>query len=321
MTLKQFFTGGPRPIWMRYWFIIGFFTALTRLILDSNFRTSGLLYILIPYLVGLALYLFVPPITGMSKTGRFGRHLVASLIVMLCSSAILFEGFICVVMFMPIYLLFAALAFALGPKHQEDGTIDYNDVLRVSFAPLFIAILSIEGISDTTSFPRENSVTRTYRVDATLKDIHENLAKPIHLTADRSPFLSLFPLPDRVEAESLNEGDIHKSYFTYERWGPLGFGKVNVHKGETWLEIESVSETHIKTKIVKDTSYFSHYLTVQGTDIKLSPISDTSTEISLSVHYRRDLDPAWYFGPLQKAAIKESADYLIENVIARRPLP
>ena len=72
--------------------------------------------------------------------------------------------------------------------------------------------------------------------------------------------------------------------------------------------------------MVKDTSYFSHYLTVLGTQIDLAPISETQTRITLTVNYRRDLDPAWYFGPLQNAAMRESADYLIEQVIARKPL-
>lgn len=320
MTLKKIFFEGPRPIWVRYLFILGFFTFLTRFILDSQFSGSSLLYVLVPYLVGLTLYLFVPPVTGMSRTARFGRHLMASLCIMFCTSAILFEGFICVLMFMPIYLFFAGIAYALAPKRKEDGNVGYGDVFKVSFAPLLIAVLSIEGLTDTTSFPRESSVTRSHVVETSLAEIHENLAAPIQLKEDRSPFLSIFPLPDRIEAGSLKEGDIHKSYFTYERWGPFGFGQWNVHKGETWLEIESVTPRQIKTKIVKDTSYFSHYLTVHGTQIDLEPISKTQTRITLTVNYRRDLDPAWYFGPMQKAAMTESADYLIDQVIARKPL-
>ena len=132
------------------------------------------------------------------------------------------------VMFMPIYLFFAGIAYALAPKRKEDGTIEYSDVFKVSFAPLLIAVLSIEGLTETTSFPREASVSRSHIVAASLSDIHENLASPIKLEESRSPFLSIFPLPDKVEAGSLKEGDIHKSYFTYERWGPLGFEKWNI---------------------------------------------------------------------------------------------
>jgi hypothetical protein len=317
MTLKSLFTAGPRPIWVRYLFIIGLFTLLTRFILDSRFSGSALLYVLVPYLVGLSLYIFVPPIKGMRRTQRFGRHLITSLAVMFCTSAILFEGFLCVLMFMPIYIFFAAIAFAMGPKYKEDNTVDYNDVFKVSFAPLFIIILSVEGLTDTTSFPRENTVTRSYIVEASLADIHANLSQPIHLKAKRSAFLSLFPLPERVEAGSLNPGDIHKSYFTYKRWGPIG---VNVHQGETWLKINSVTLNKITTQVVKDTSYFSHYLTVHGTEINLDPISEDQTRVTLNINYRRDLDPAWYFGPMQKAAITESADYLIQHVIARGQL-
>ena len=36
MTLKQLLTGGPKPIWIRYLFILGVVTMITRLALDSR---------------------------------------------------------------------------------------------------------------------------------------------------------------------------------------------------------------------------------------------------------------------------------------------
>jgi len=73
----------------------------------------------------------------------------------------------------------------------------------------------------------------------------------------------------------------------------------------------------VETEITKNTSYFSHYLTIHGTRIEMTPNADGTTEVSLTIRYRRDLDPAWYFGPMQRRAMTESADYLIQNVIAQ----
>jgi len=312
VKVKTLLSGGPKPVWIRFLLIIGFFFLLTRLILDSRFAHSSLLYCLVPYCVAVMIYLFMPQPQGRYRWQRFGRHMFSAMIVMLATSALLFEGFLCVLMFMPIYIFFAVIGFALAPK--EWPTRNIPNVFRVSVVPLIIAVISLEGVNSSLSLKREHSVTRTHIVALTPTQIHENLAEPIHLDGERSAFLSLFPLPSRVEAGSINTGDVHKAHFKYKRWGMDG---VNVKKGETWLKLASVEPLHIQTEVVKDTSYFAHYLTIHGTDIHLTPINADTTEISLTIHYRRELDPAWYFGPLQKTAIKQSGDYLIKHVIAR----
>ena len=309
---KIFLTGGPKPVWIRYLLIIGFFFLVTRLILDSSFAHTSLLYCLVPYCVAIVIYLFMPQPQGRYRWQRFGRHMFSAMIVMLATSALLFEGFLCVLMFMPIYIFFAIIGFAFAPK--EWPTKKTSDVFRVSVVPVLVAMLSLEGVNASLSLEREYSVTRTKLVNLSPEKIYDNLKQPIHLDAERSTFLSLFPLPNHIEAGSLNTGDIHKAHFKYKRWGLDG---VNVKMGETWLKMASVEPLHIRTEVVKDTSYFSHYLTIHGTDIRLKPIDENSTEISLTINYRRELDPAWYFGPMQKSAIEESGDYLIKHVIAR----
>ena len=312
MNIKTVLKGGPKPIWIRYLLIVGFFFLVTRLILDSRFAHTSLLYCLVPYCVAIVIYLFLPQPQGRYRWQRFGRHMFSAIIVMLATSTLLFEGFLCVLMFMPIYIVFAIIGFALAPKEWPTKTT--ADVFRVSIVPVIIAVISLEGVNSSLSLEREHSVTRSSIVSLSPQQIHENLSQPIHLDAERPAFLSIFPLPSRVEAGSLNQGDIHKAHFKYKRWGLDG---VNVKTGETWLKISAVEPLHISTEIIKDTSYFAHYLTIYGTDIALKPLNETETEITLTIHYRRDLDPAWYFGPLQKTAIKQSGDYLIENVIAR----
>ncbi len=310
--MQSLFTGGPKPVWIRYLLIIGFFFLVTRLILDSRFAHTSLLYCLAPYSVAIVIYIFMPQPQGRYRWQRFGRHMFSAMIVMLATSALLFEGFLCVLMFMPIYIFFAVIGFALAPK--EWPTKRTSDVFRVSIAPLIIAVISLEGVNSSLSLEREHSVTRTHVVSLSPQQVHKNLSQPIHLDAERPAFISLFPLPSHIEAGSLNQGDIHKAHFTYKRWGMDG---VNVKTGETWLKLASVQPLHISTEVVKDTSYFAHYLTIHGTDITLNPLSESKTEIILTIHYRRELDPAWYFGPLQKIAIKQSGDYLIKHVIAR----
>ena len=314
MIFKQLLTSGPKPIWIRYLLILGAATLLTRLALDSRFATTSFFYCLVPYVIGVILYVFIPQPKGWTRTKRIGRHLLATIVVMLASSALLFEGFICVLMAAPIYIFFALLAIALTPHKQDPDRFKKSDVFRASFVPLAVIIISVEGLTDTTSFPREEVITRTQILNITPEEIHVNLSRPVHLDADRSAFLSVFPLPDRVDAPNFAQGETHTAFFTYRRWG-----FTNVHKGETRLHMKTVQPLLIETEVTKDTSYFSHYLTVHGTKINMVPLANGTTEVSLTIRYRRELDPAWYFGPMQRKAIGESAEYLLTHIIGKGP--
>ena len=316
MTLKQLLTGGPKPIWIRYMLILGVVTMITRLVLDSKFATTSFFYCLTPYVIGVILYVFIPQPKGWSRSKRVARHLLATLIVMLASSALLFEGFLCVIMAAPIYIFFALLAILFTPNPTDPDKLKKSDVFRSSFVPLAVIIVSVEGLTDTTSFPREEVITRTHILSLTPEQIHANLAQPVHLDAKRSLFLSLFPLPERIDAPNFVQGATHKAFFTYRRWG-----LTNIHKGETHLHMKTIQPLLVETEVTKDTSYFSHYLRVHGTKIEMAPRANGTTQVNLTIRYRRTLDPAWYFGPLQRRAIGESADYLLTHIIGKVPNP
>lgn len=311
MNIRSILTKGPKPVWIRYFLIIGLFFLITRTVLDSRFQHSALLYVLIPYLASVVLYIFIPQPQGMRRWQRFTRHILSAFIVMLGTSALLFEGFLCVIMFMPIYLAMATIAYAFAPSIKTDVN-SVGDVFKVSFVPLLVIVMSLEGINQTFSFKRFETVTRSQIVSLDIEQIKANLAQPIHLDEGRSAFLSLFPLPEKIEAGSLRTGDVHKARFVYKRWG-----FTNIHRGETWVKIAEVAPNRVRTEIIKDTSYFSKYMTISGTVIDMRPLPNGQTEVSLTIKYKRLLDPSWYFGPLQRRAMNESADYLIQNVIAK----
>ena len=310
---EKFKTGGPRPIWLRYFLIIAFAAMVLHVLLNSQQGGSALVYIAVPYLVGVAIYCFIPQPKGIGKIARFFRHMMVALIIMLSTSVILREGIICVAMFLPIYIFFAMLYFLMAPPlRNPNDPKAISDVFKVSFVPVLVAFMSLEGISQTLSFEREESVTRSMIVDGDIATLKSNMAMPIHLEEERSWFLRLFPLPYDVAAGNLTEGETHTAKFAYHRWI-----FTNTHYGETHLKLAEVGEQHVRTEITKDTSYFSKYMTIKGTLVEFEPITETTTRVTLTVDYTRDLDPAWYFGPLQRRAMRESADYLITQVIAR----
>ena len=58
----------------------------------------------------------------------------------------------------------------------------------------------------------------------------------------------------------------------------------------------------------------THYLAWRGSTVRWTPVSARETRVEWTLHYRRSLDPAWYFGPIERFAVTLAAGYLIDSV-------
>ncbi len=302
------------PKWTYLLFLIGASTLTARGLLDSGFANSSLLYLGLPFVISLMIHHFIGYAQKQSALGRYLNHLRNATVIMLASSALLFEGFICVLMFMPIYYLAITLGFIftfLSARWDRRGKAG----LGVYAMPLIVGLLSMEGVAPSTSLPRENSITHVAVVAASIDELKSNMARPITFEAPRNWFMSVFPLPVRIKAGSLAAGDVHELDFVYKRWF-----FTNLHQGQMRLLIEHVGEREVRTRILENTSYLANYLKLEGTRVGFRDLGGGQTEVALTLNYSRLLDPAWYFGPLQDFAMKENAKYLIEEIIAREQL-
>lgn len=292
-------------------FIIGAATLTARAVLDSSFRNSTLLYILIPFAISIALHLAIPVNESDSLGQRFVRHMRAATIIMLGSSALLFEGFICVLFFMPIYYVMVMLGFLFSA--WAGGNDDEGGQAGAYSIPVVVALLAVEGLTGPTTVPRYNEATYTQILPGTPASLQANMAKPIAFEAKRHWFLRVFPMPTRVQAGTLRAGDVHRLHFVYKRWF-----FTNVQRGDMAIRIAEVSPTRIRTEIVQNDSYLSHYMKIDGTEVRFRDLGGGRTRVSLTVKYHRLLDPAWYFGPMERLAARQSARYLIDTIIARK---
>jgi hypothetical protein len=290
-------------------FIIGAATLTARAVLDSSFRNSTLLYILIPFAISIALHLAIPVSEGESTGARFGRHFRAATIVMLGSSALLFEGFLCVLFFMPIYYAMIGIGFLFNWLADRGG----GGHAGAYAIPAVVAVLAAEGLTGPTTMPRYNEATYTQVLAGSPASLQANMAKPIEFEAERHWFLWLFPMPTRVQAGTLKAGDVHRLHFVYKRWF-----FTNIQRGDMAIRIAEVSPTRIRTEIVQNDSYLSHYMKIDGTEVRFREIGGGRTQVSLTVKYHRLLDPSWYFGPMERLAARQSARYLIDTIIARK---
>ena len=294
--------------------IIGVVSVLIRLLMEYGFDRSALLYVGIPFLIAIILLFIERPEPPHNWKRRYVNIIILSLVIMLGSSIILFEGFVCVVMFMPIYffiifLMFLLEAFKRYRNSKNQGT-NYAHVL-----PVVILLSAFEGVVPEFSFEREYEVVSEKIVSANIDDIKKQLQQPIELNKPRHWLLTLFPMPYDIDAETLVAGDVHTINFRYHRWFIT-----NTHEGSMKLEISEVEDNYIRTRFVEDTSYISNYLKLYGTEINLEPTGNNKTKVILRIKYHRFLDPVWYFGPLQEYAVGKSAQFLLDEVITPKHL-
>lgn len=120
---------------------IGIASLTIRALISYDFDQSALLYVGIPFLVAVTLLWVVKKPSQPSLTKYYLYLIGWSLIVMLGTSIILFEGFVCVVMFMPIYfgILLLMYLFQLFVQYLHKGQMKLeltqvqNDYIRTTF--------------------------------------------------------------------------------------------------------------------------------------------------------------------------------------------
>ncbi len=292
--------------------MIGLASLAVRLLIGYRFHESALLYVGIPFVIALVLIL-LRPVGEVGWKKRYLIRIMDAFIIMFGSSIVLFEGFVCVVMFMPIYLIIILIMFLV--EFFSERARNQRGRLSMQLFPVLILISSLEGVFPQWSFDRQEKVSVTRVVPVSINQIHHNLVQPMDLRTSRPWFLHLFPMPYDIKAGSLNAGDVHEIHFRYYRWFVT-----NLHEGRMLLEISQVDTNRIKTTFLDDTSYFSNYLKLQGTEIQLQQIDASTTQVTLNIEYERTLDPYWYFAPVSRYGISKTAEFLIDEVIAHESL-
>ena len=289
--------------------LVGIASLCVQYILATPLSGSALLYVSIPYLLALVIATFRPYTPDTKWYHKYFSFLANTLVVFLASALVLREGFICVVLFLPILLIGVTIAFCTDWfMHRKSSRAKHFSFVL----PLVVLISGFEGTHETLSFDRNEVVTVTATSSVPLAQLRENLTQPMDLEKDRNWLLEMFPMPYEIDSAEFQTGAIHTAKTRYHRWFVT-----NTHEGQIRLEITDLSDRHLQTRIIEDTSYFSSYLTLKGSRIEFTPLPAGRTQIDLTIEYRRDLDPAWYFAPIQRYAIKHISSLIMKEVIIR----
>ena len=98
------------------------------------------------------------------------------------------------------------------------------------------------------------------------------------------------------------------------RGGEMRLNGMEPRVGTLVLVRDGVRPGVVSWRAVSDDSHMRHFLTWQSSRVEWEAIDAATTKVTWTIRYHRDLDPAWYFGPIERFVVRRAAEYLIEAV-------
>jgi hypothetical protein len=268
-----------------------------RIFTAAHLEHTALVFVGIPTILAMAVAAADPA----ESTG--GTIFRATTIAMLLAGIVFGEAFICILMASPLIYL---MGFVVGST--IDSAVKWRARRRGGFAhaPLLVvlvaAIPALEGAVPRLEFPREAEVTAMRIVPASPAEVERALARPMRFDRTLPPFLRLgFPTPGATDGTGLRVGDRRAVTFAHGH-----------HPGRLVMEVHAAAPGRIDFAPVEDGSYLVHWLTWRAAEVRLRAVPG-GTEVRWTLRYRRRLDPAWYFAPLERYGVGLAAGYLIDN--------
>ena len=276
-----------------------------RVITGAGLTQTAVLFVALPAILAVAVAGTRP---ARSTTGLIFR---TSAIVLLLASTLFGETLICVIIASPlVFIVGAAVGIPIDRRRRAraagaSGT-KYTAVVGL------VLLAGLEGAVPLFDAPREATVTVTRFVEAPASEIVATLAQRPDFS--RPPPLPLqvgFPRVVGATGSGLAVGD--------RRWIRIeGDGHYNtIATGQLTMEVTQRTPDSVRFTAVDDTSRVSDWLRWRHSDVSWAP-RDGGTVVTWTVHYERQLAPAWYFDPLQRGAVRLTANYLIDTLVTPR---
>jgi len=252
----------------------------------GGLNQSAAFYIGLPALIALVLTF------GTRSSSFMVLSSLGITLILLMGIIVLQEGVVCILMASPIFFLIVAIISWIEKK--VNGKAQHLLLL-----PIFL--MSMEGTTELLSFDRTATASATQIIHSISPiDIRRTVSQVPTFDQELPAFLRLgFPTPTQTEGSGLEIGDRRHITFTM---------------GELTLEIVEVTEESIRFDFVHDSTPISQWLTWEAATVKWETLPDDSVEVTWSLTYQRDLDPAFYFGPLESYGVHLAAEYLLETV-------
>ena len=276
-------------------------SVLFRLLIITGYNHTSLVFIGIPAVLA-AITALTP--TPTSATGMILKVITLALLM----SGILFgEAFVCILFAAPLFyivgLCICGIADFLRTRRNRHNPTSLFLLL------LLIAPASMEGVVPGMDFERHEAVTVARVVGAPARAVAAALGRTPQFDTDLPAFFKLgFPTPGSATGGGLDAGDRRAIEFRHSH-----------HPGTLVVEIRRSEPGHVQFAAVRDDSYITHWLSWQSAEVRWIEVAPGQTLVTWTLEYRRRLDPAWYFAPLERYGAQLAAGYLIDALGTPHP--
>jgi hypothetical protein len=276
-----------------------------RLIAAHGLQQTAALFIGIPALLAILVVFAVSP------RSAIGVACKAVTVGLLVSLLFLGEGVLCVLMSAPLFyavaIAIAAAMDAARRRHDKPTTTFYSYLVILAVVPM-----TLEGVTDLTTFSRDESIAESKIIHASPEAVEHALfevprfdrALPLYLRAG-------FPRPMSFRIE--RRADLTR-WVIRLRGGEMRLNGMEPRTGDLVLALEESRPGLVRWRAVSDSSHMTHFLTWREIVVQYDRLDARTTKVTWTLRYGRGLDPAWYFGPMERYAARLAARYLIDSV-------
>jgi hypothetical protein len=278
-------------------------SILFRWLVWQNLQQTAALFVGIPALLALVVVFTVSP---RSAIGVACKTVTIGLLV---SLVFLGEGILCIALSAP---LFYAIAIAIALVIKLARREGKPPVLYSCILVLIVVPMSLEGVTDFTTIDREEVVTVSKVLESSPAAVERALFESPRF--DRTiPFLLRAGFPNPVSS-SIDRTAGDARWVIRFRGGETRLNGMEPSPGDLILKLEEARPGAVRWRAVSDSSHMTHFLDWREANVQWEAVDAGKTRITWTLKYRRGLDPAWYFGPMERYAVRLAAGYLIDAV-------
>lgn len=280
-------------------------TVAYRILVGRGLEQTAALFIGIPALLAIIVTWVVTPCSAK------GVAIKAVTVGLLVSMLFLWEGVICVLMSAPLFFAVALLVASAIEAARRSDQRHSNKIFSCLFL-LALVPMSLEGVMPLTTVNRDESIAFSKIVHAPSAAVGRALFEAPRFERALPPFLRIgFPWP---EATRIEQRASSTHWVIQVRGGEMLLNGMEHRIGDLVLELEESRPGLVRWRAASDSSHMTHFLTWREVVVAYEPIDAATTKVTWTLRYSRGLDPAWYFGPMERYAARLAAGYLIDAV-------
>jgi hypothetical protein len=227
-------------------------------------------------------------------TGGIVKSITLALLII---APLLGEGYLCILFAAPIFYIVGIVIGLL---------VDWVRARRsttLGCVAIVLLPMCLEGVFPELTFDREQTVTVSRVVSAPAVDVEAALARSPRIAVPLPVYLAIgFPRPLAARGTGLTEGATRTIHFSGAEGDP---------PGDLVMRVSGRDRNSVRFETVSDDSKLTQWLRWESSDISWTEIDQRHTLVSWKVTFLRELDPAWYFVPSERATVREAIKYLI----------